>query len=146
MLVVRLISWIFKLKTFMADMPDVTVTAVAAVCAEWKMNTMLSAVFNLILTRLELPVRISPRSDNLDIWSLQAKACKLQISRLSLLGEILTGSSSLVKDEIEYCRQHGIHLPFSTDCSYSRDRNIWHISHEGLELEIQLMSLTTSIY
>ena len=69
MLVVRLVSWIFKLKTFMADMPDVTVTAVAAVCAEWKMNTMLSAVFNLILTRLELPVRISPRSDNLDIWS-----------------------------------------------------------------------------
>ena len=39
------------------------------------------------------------------------------------------------EDEIEYCIQHGIHLPFSTDCSYSRDRNIWHISHEGLELE-----------
>ena len=39
------------------------------------------------------------------------------------------------EDEIEYCRQHGIHLPFSTDTSYSRDRNIWHISHEGLELE-----------
>ena len=39
------------------------------------------------------------------------------------------------EDEIEYCRQHGIHLPFSTDCSYSRDRNLWHISHEGLELE-----------
>ena len=39
------------------------------------------------------------------------------------------------EDEIEYCRQHGIHLPFSADTSYSRDRNIWHISHEGLELE-----------
>ena len=39
------------------------------------------------------------------------------------------------EDEIEYCRQHGIHLPFSTDSSYSRDRNLWHISHEGLELE-----------
>ena len=39
------------------------------------------------------------------------------------------------EDEIEYCRQHGIHLPFSEDNSYSRDRNIWHISHEGLELE-----------
>ena len=37
--------------------------------------------------------------------------------------------------EIEYCRQHGIHLPFSVDNSYSRDRNLWHISHEGLELE-----------
>ena len=39
------------------------------------------------------------------------------------------------EDEIEYCRQHGIDLPFSTDSSYSRDRNLWHISHEGLELE-----------
>ncbi len=37
--------------------------------------------------------------------------------------------------EIEYCEAHGIHLPFSTDKSYSRDRNLWHISHEGLELE-----------
>ena len=39
------------------------------------------------------------------------------------------------EDEIEYCHQHGIHLPFSADSSYSRDRNLWHISHEGLELE-----------
>ena len=39
------------------------------------------------------------------------------------------------ESEIEYRKAHGIHLPFSTDSSYSRDRNIWHISHEGLELE-----------
>ena len=39
------------------------------------------------------------------------------------------------ESEIEYCRAHGINLPFSADNSYSRDRNIWHISHEGLELE-----------
>ncbi len=39
------------------------------------------------------------------------------------------------EDEIQYCHQHGIHLPFSADNSYSRDRNLWHISHEGLELE-----------
>ena len=39
------------------------------------------------------------------------------------------------ESEIEYCKQHGIHLPFSADNSYSRDRNLWHISHEGLELE-----------
>ena len=39
------------------------------------------------------------------------------------------------ESEIEYCKAHGIHLPFSVDSSYSRDRNIWHISHEGLELE-----------
>ncbi len=39
------------------------------------------------------------------------------------------------ESEIEYCKAHGINLPFSADSSYSRDRNIWHISHEGLELE-----------
>ena len=39
------------------------------------------------------------------------------------------------EDEIEYCKSHGIDLPFSADSSYSRDRNLWHISHEGLELE-----------
>ena len=39
------------------------------------------------------------------------------------------------EDEIEYCKEHGIDLPFSADSSYSRDRNLWHISHEGLELE-----------
>ena len=39
------------------------------------------------------------------------------------------------EDEIAYCESKGIHLPFSADSSYSRDRNIWHISHEGLELE-----------
>ena len=39
------------------------------------------------------------------------------------------------ESEIEYCQAHGINLPFSADSSYSRDRNIWHISHEGLELE-----------
>ncbi len=39
------------------------------------------------------------------------------------------------QDEIDYCHAHGIDLPFSADSSYSRDRNLWHISHEGLELE-----------
>ena len=39
------------------------------------------------------------------------------------------------QDEIDFCTAHGIHLPFSVDSSYSRDRNLWHISHEGLELE-----------
>lgn len=39
------------------------------------------------------------------------------------------------EDEIEYCKAHGIDLPFDVAHSYSRDRNIWHISHEGLDLE-----------
>ncbi len=39
------------------------------------------------------------------------------------------------QDEIDYCHSKGINLPFDAKHSYSRDRNIWHISHEGLELE-----------
>ena len=39
------------------------------------------------------------------------------------------------EDAIEYCAQHGITLPFNKDSSYSRDKNLWHLSHEGLELE-----------
>ena len=39
------------------------------------------------------------------------------------------------EDEIDYCKAHGIDLPFDAKHSYSRDRNLWHISHEGLELE-----------
>ncbi len=39
------------------------------------------------------------------------------------------------EDEIAYCRSKGIDLPFDASHSYSRDRNLWHISHEGLELE-----------
>ncbi len=39
------------------------------------------------------------------------------------------------EDAMDYCSNHGIDLPFDVSTSYSRDRNIWHISHEGLELE-----------
>lgn len=39
------------------------------------------------------------------------------------------------EDEMAYVAAHGITLPFSASSSYSRDRNLWHISHEGLELE-----------
>ncbi len=39
------------------------------------------------------------------------------------------------EDEVQYCKDHGIDLPFSMGKGYSRDRNLWHISHEGLELE-----------
>ena len=38
-------------------------------------------------------------------------------------------------DELAYLAAHGIPFPVKKEDSYSRDRNIWHISHEGLELE-----------
>ena len=46
-----------------------------------------------------------------------------------------TWKMSSREEEIEYCKAHGITLPFDASHSYSRDRNLWHISHEGLELE-----------
>jgi argininosuccinate synthase len=36
---------------------------------------------------------------------------------------------------IEYARQRGIPVPATKKSIYSRDRNFWHISHEGGELE-----------
>jgi len=39
------------------------------------------------------------------------------------------------EDVMEYLQKHGIELPMKKDQSYSRDENLWHLSHEGLELE-----------
>ncbi|WP_054696289.1 argininosuccinate synthase [Syntrophomonas palmitatica] len=39
------------------------------------------------------------------------------------------------EDAIDYAMQHGIEIPVTKEKIYSRDRNIWHISHEGGELE-----------
>lgn len=37
--------------------------------------------------------------------------------------------------EIRFLEERGLEVPMKKDQSYSRDENIWHISHEGLELE-----------
>lgn len=39
------------------------------------------------------------------------------------------------EDAMEYLEKHGIELPMKKEQSYSRDQNLWHLSHEGLELE-----------
>jgi argininosuccinate synthase len=39
------------------------------------------------------------------------------------------------EEEIEYLEKRGIPVPMKRADSYSRDDNLWHISHEGLELE-----------
>ena len=36
---------------------------------------------------------------------------------------------------IEYADQHGVPIPVSKEKIYSQDRNLWHISHEGAEIE-----------
>ncbi|MBC7074805.1 MAG: argininosuccinate synthase [Syntrophomonadaceae bacterium] len=39
------------------------------------------------------------------------------------------------EDAIDYAESRGIEVPVTKDKIYSRDRNIWHISHEGGDLE-----------
>ncbi|KAI4453740.1 argininosuccinate synthase [Holotrichia oblita] len=68
--------------------------------------------FELTIKALAPDLRIIAPWRCLDTWNMQSR-----------------------EDEIEYCKAHGIDLPFDASHSYSRDRNLWHISHEGLELE-----------
>ncbi len=68
--------------------------------------------FELSINALAPDIKVIAPWRMTDIWTMQSR-----------------------EDEIEYCRQHGIDLPFDSSQSYSRDRNLWHISHEGLELE-----------
>jgi hypothetical protein len=64
---------------------------------------------------------------------IKALAPELKIIAPWRMTDIWTMQSR--EEEIEYCKKHGIDLPFDSSSSYSRDRNLWHISHEGLELE-----------
>ena len=68
--------------------------------------------FELSIKALAPDIKIIAPWRMTDVWTMQAR-----------------------EDEIEYCKQHGIDLPFDHSHSYSRDSNIWHVSHEGLELE-----------
>jgi argininosuccinate synthase len=50
------------------------------------------------------------------------------------------------EDAIEYAKKHNIPIAQSTTQIYSRDRNIWHISHEGGELEDPANAPTDGIW
>ena len=39
------------------------------------------------------------------------------------------------EDEIEYAEAHKIPLKIDRETNYSKDKNLWHLSHEGLDLE-----------
>lgn len=39
------------------------------------------------------------------------------------------------EDEIEYAEAHNVPLNISRETNYSKDKNLWHLSHEGLDLE-----------
>ena len=39
------------------------------------------------------------------------------------------------EEEIEYAEKHNVPLKINKETNYSKDKNIWHLSHEGLDLE-----------
>ncbi len=39
------------------------------------------------------------------------------------------------EDELEYAEKHNVPLPITRETNYSKDKNLWHLSHEGLDLE-----------
>ncbi len=39
------------------------------------------------------------------------------------------------EDAVDYANAHGVEIPVTKKELYSRDRNVWHISHEGMDLE-----------
>src|SRR5581483_8773398 len=42
------------------------------------------------------------------------------------------------EDALEYARRHNVPVPVTKKEPYSRDQNIWHLSHEGGPLETKL--------
>ena len=39
------------------------------------------------------------------------------------------------EEEIEYAEKHNVPLKINKETNYSKDKNLWHLSHEGLDLE-----------
>jgi len=39
------------------------------------------------------------------------------------------------EEEIDYAEAHGVPLKINRETNYSKDKNLWHLSHEGLDLE-----------
>ncbi len=50
------------------------------------------------------------------------------------------------EDEIEYAKQRNIPITVSVEKPYSMDKNIWHLSHEGGELEDTWIGHSTDMY
>ena len=39
------------------------------------------------------------------------------------------------EEEIAYAEAHNVPLKINRETNYSKDKNLWHLSHEGLDLE-----------
>jgi argininosuccinate synthase len=50
------------------------------------------------------------------------------------------------EEEIEYARARGIDVPVTKERPYSMDRNLWHLSHEGADLENPMNAPRDELY
>ena len=48
------------------------------------------------------------------------------------------------EDAIEYAKKHNVPVPVSKKSIYSRDRNLWHLSHEVLSIFLFIISFSQS--
>ena len=48
------------------------------------------------------------------------------------------------EDAIEYAKKHNVPVPVSKKSIYSRDRNLWHLSHEVLSIFLIIISFSQS--
>lgn len=62
-------------------------------------------------------------------------AIKALAPNLLVIAPWRTWSLHSREDEIEYAKKHNIPLNITKKTNYSKDENLWHLSHEGLDLE-----------
>jgi argininosuccinate synthase len=62
-------------------------------------------------------------------------AIKAFAPNLAIIAPWRTWEIKSRNQEIQYAEDHNIPLKINKETSYSKDKNIWHLSHEGLDLE-----------
>ncbi len=62
-------------------------------------------------------------------------AIKAFAPRMKIIAPWRTWELKSREDEIEYAEKHNIPLKINRETNYSKDKNLWHLSHEGLDLE-----------
>ena len=56
----------------------------------------------------------------------------------------MSGDIKSRDEEIDYAEAHHIPLKINRETNYSKDKNLWHLSHEGLDLKAPPTSRSTT--
>lgn len=62
-------------------------------------------------------------------------AIKAYAPQMKIIAPWRTWELKSREDEIAYAESHNIPLKINRETNYSKDKNLWHLSHEGLDLE-----------